>query len=205
MRVSKKFAARSIFILTLSFVILSLSRDSLRSQFGDKSASIGVRAKEDGWSSIESAYFTIYYRPDANLKRIFGRINTRSFSVAHKPATDTLSSGLESKLAYRFDTMLCRVREILDMYPPSMHIVVRIFKNRKEVNSEYCRLTHFGDECRSFYIYSYNTIYTSEQDISDSIIAHEMAHALLDHYFSATPPEKVAEILAQNVDLHLDD
>jgi len=159
---------------------------------------------KEGWSIIQTAYFTVYYKPDANLKRITSRLNTRWFTVNHKPPSNALT-GPEEKLAYRLDMILTKVKEILDMYPANIHINLMIYKNRKEINGEYCKLSKTSDDCRSFYIYSYNTIYTSEQDISDSILAHEMTHALVDNYFSVTPPEKAAEILAQDVDLHLDD
>ena len=36
-----------------------------------------------------------------------------------------------------------------------------------------------------------------------NIIAHEMGHAIVDHYFAAIPPEKIRELLASYVDLHL--
>jgi len=188
----------------LGFLIASLvliSRPVLISRSVD--SNFIAEGLED-WSQLESGYFTVYYRPDANLKRIYNRINTRGFSVARNPPISALS-GPEAKLAYRLDLIFARVREILGMYPPGVHVNIKIFKNSREVNKEYCRLTRFGDECRSFYVYSNNTIYTSEQEISDSVLAHEMTHALVDHYFSTNPPEKVAEILAQNVDLSLDE
>ena len=57
---------------------------------------------------------------------------------------------------------------------------------------------------KAFYVYKYNTIYTSESDIEDSVIIHEMAHAIIDHYFSVIPPETVGEVLAAYVDAHLE-
>ena len=35
------------------------------------------------------------------------------------------------------------------------------------------------------------------------ILAHEMAHAVIDHYFGVKPPKATAEILAQYVDAHI--
>jgi len=176
-----------------------------RPEFTSRSADPGVAAEVfENWSRLDSVYFTVYYRPDANLKRMYNRINTRGFSVTSKPPVSTLS-GPEAKLAYRLDLIFTRVRDILGMYPPGVRVNIKIFKSAREVNNEYCRLTHVEDGCRSFYVYRDNTIYTSEAEVSDSILAHEMTHALVDHYFSTNPPEKVAEILAQNVDLSLDE
>ncbi len=58
---------------------------------------------------------------------------------------------------------------------------------------------------KSFYIHGYATIYTSMQDISDSVISHEMAHAVMDNYFKVMPPERAAEFLATYVDSHLEE
>ena len=188
--------------------LLVLSAAALMFLFLSRDVTAAADETERGWLETKSAYFTIQYRADVNLKRVVSRINSRGFSVAHNPpsaATLHALNGVEAKMAYRFDMIFARVKEILDMYPSNIHIKVKIFKNRRELNSEYCQLAPFGNTCMSFYIHAYDTIYTSEQDISDSIIAHEMTHALIDHYFAVTPPEKVAEMLAQNVDLHLDD
>lgn len=54
-------------------------------------------------------------------------------------------------------------------------------------------------------MHGFNTIYSSMQDVSDSNISHEMAHAVIDDYFKVAPPEKTAELLAVYVDSHLDE
>ena len=160
--------------------------------------------EQDDWLSFQTAYFTVYYKPDVNLKRVLGRLSSRDLPYSRNTPTYTLS-GVEAKLAYRFDVLFMRVKDILGMNIDKTDIKIRIHKNRKNVNAELCYLNSADEACRSFYVYRYNTIYTSEQDITDSIVAHEMAHAVIDNYFSTTPPEKTAEILATNVDAHLDD
>jgi Zn-dependent peptidase ImmA (M78 family) len=37
------------------------------------------------------------------------------------------------------------------------------------------------------------------------VIAHELGHAVCDHYFLVIPPEKVREMLASYVDAHLEE
>lgn len=158
----------------------------------------------ESWPSFQSAYFTVYHEPDVNLKRVLNRLSTRGIPQEKNPPSYAFG-GLEAKVAYRLDRIFSRAKEILGATPAGVHINIRIFKNRKGLNDKYCLLSRRSDSCKSFYVYRYNTIYTSEQDITDSLIAHEMAHALIDNYFSTTPPEEMAEILATNVDLHLDD
>ena len=85
-----------------------------------------------------------------------------------------------------------------------MELKIKIFRNREELSQEYTRLFGATQRYKSFYIHSLETIYTSMQDISDSVIAHEMAHAVIDNYFQVIPPEKTAELLATYVDSHLE-
>jgi hypothetical protein len=157
------------------------------------------------WTTISSSYFTIYLEPDVSLKRVFSRINRRGFYTgAARQRMNSLDS-LEEKIAYRMDILLERVKKVLDTYPAIANIKVRVFKNRQDLQDEFYRITFRRSPVRSFYVHRYRTIYTSEVDISDSVIAHEMGHAVVDHHFQAVPSEKVGEMLATYVDLHLDE
>lgn len=155
------------------------------------------------WSVIESGYFTIYYRPDANLKTIAKRLKKRFY--VDKLAHSNPSREPSKRIAGRLDSLFRRAKEILGMYPRQIHASIKIFKNRKELEEEYYRLFNERKSLKSFYVYRYNTIYTDEKDISDSVIAHEMGHLIVDHYFSVRPPEKVRELLSSYVDMHLDE
>ena len=163
-----------------------------------------LASMQDGWSTIESKYFTIYLEAGVDAKRVQRRLNDRMFYTypAHRPDK---SAGNEEKIAYRMDTLLERVKDILGIYPASMRVQIKIFKTRRELNDEFARIVARRQEIKSFYVHKYETIYASEADINDSIIAHEMGHAVVDHYFMVIPPEKFAEMLASYVDLHLDD
>jgi hypothetical protein len=93
---------------------------------------------------------------------------------------------------------------VLDMHPKTPKIKIKIFKDRYGLNEEFAKIFDKPGDHKSFYIYEHNAIYTSESDIEDSVIIHEMAHAIIDHYFSVIPPETVGEILATYVDAHLE-
>ena len=173
------------------------------------------------WSTLETGYITVYYSPDSDLDKMESSLRRRvSFFSSDEPGD---GAPVEDKIRYQLDALFRRSRDILDMRPTDMHLIIKVFKTRKELNDEYSRIFKEDEErpedvesaegtetlkepredFRSFYINKYNTIYTSEEDISDSVIAHEMAHAIVDHYFAVIPPEKVRELLASYVDLHL--
>ncbi|MCP3933600.1 MAG: hypothetical protein GY705_31420 [Bacteroidetes bacterium] len=40
-------------------------------------------------------------------------------------------------------------------------------------------------------------------DVHSGMIAHELAHAIIDHYLIIPPPKETAEILARYVDTHM--
>jgi len=39
--------------------------------------------------------------------------------------------------------------------------------------------------------------------LNENILAHEMGHCIIDHYFVILPPRKIQEMLAVYVDIHL--
>jgi len=156
------------------------------------------------WDTIESAYFTIYCRPEANLKAIREKLRRRRFYIGRglKPKP---SSSPQEKIAYRIDLIFNRARDILDKRPRNMDDKIKIFKDRSELNDEYYSIFGQRKNFKSFYIHKYETIYTNESDISDSVMAHEMGHAIVDHYFVVSPPEKIKEMLSSYVDMHLEE
>jgi len=153
---------------------------------------------------IRSVYFDIYVSPGVDLNRTYKRINRRYFPITYGRKPDSLASA-EEKIAYRMDALMERVKQILDIYPQGVRINIKIFKTRKELNDFYGSIFKTNSNYNSFYINKLKTIYISEQDVSDSILAHEIGHVVVDHYFKVVPSETVREMLATYVDLHLDD
>lgn len=166
--------------------------------------SLSSQTEYNSWSTIESKYFTIYLEPGVDARRVQRRLNQRSFYTYAGGKPDKFASN-EEKIASRMDTLLERVKTILGIYPVSMNVKIKIFKTRQELNHEFINVVKRVEDVKSFYVHRYQTIYVSEADINDSIVAHEMGHAVVDHYFQVIPPAKLAEMLAQYVDLHLED
>jgi len=207
--IPKNSRSTQVFILSLLFYLFIYSSCQFAQEYQSREGaffeqSALQQADSDSWTTIRSSYFTIYLEPEVNLKRVYSRINTRSFYTGAGHRVDSLAS-VEEKIGYRMDVILERVKKVLDTYPAITNIKVKIFKNRKDLQDEYCRITMRRSPVRSFYVHQYNTIYTSEADINDSVVAHEIGHAVVDHYFQAVPSEKMGEMLATYVDLHLDE
>lgn len=158
----------------------------------------------DGWAAIESAFFTIQVQSGCDLKALEKKLKKRYFYFAARPLLDPLST-MEERLAYRFDLLFLKTKDILDMDIPAVNIKVKIYQNKEDMLDEYYRIFKEKEITEAFYVYKFNTIYANERDISDSVMVHEIAHAITDHYFAIHPPPKIKEIISQYVDEHLED
>ena len=57
----------------------------------------------------------------------------------------------------------------------------------------------------AFYSHGMAGIYLTTERLNAGILAHEIAHAVINAYFVTPPPAKMQEILSQYVDRHLND
>lgn len=162
-------------------------------------------ADTEEWLNIPSASFTVLYKPGVNLKRIESRLRYSAFPVSRelKELYTSPTYDINRRIANRLEALLQRVKSILGMNP-AMSLNIRIFRTHQELREEYYRLFRNSQDYPAFYIHGLKTIYTSEQDMLDLVIAHEMGHAVIDHYFNVIPPEKIAETIASYVDSHLE-
>jgi len=170
----------------------------------DKSAETSNEISKQGkWLVAGGEYVTIYYDEAADLKAIERRLRRKIFFFGESRSREDLSE--PQKVLHRLDLIFNKAQQILEMHPANIHIKVKIFSSQEELDDLYYTLFKTRVNFKGFYIHAHNTIYTAEDSISDSVIIHEMGHAIVDHYFSMTPPPKVGELLAQYVDMHLED
>tara|TARA_Y100000031_G_scaffold144743_1_gene176601 strand:- start:444 stop:941 length:498 start_codon:yes stop_codon:yes gene_type:complete len=165
-----------------------------------------VYSEAEEWDVFSSRFCTVFYEKDVDLQLISRRVNLR-FSDFYSPRRFIEDPDLEVEdiLVGKFDAIFNRVEEVLDMYPSRIHVAIKIFKTKKALDATYEEIFGEANSARSFYIYKTNTIYTVESEIDEAILAHEMAHCVIDHYFVILPSRKIQEILAVYADVHLKD
>ena len=155
---------------------------------------------------IESKFCTILCGPDVDIKELNRKIKIPSYDILLSEGRYLReNSSTEDQLAEKFDAIFQKVEQILDMYPRRIHLTVKIYKDQSQLDDSYVQLFGALDEKEriSFYVHKYTTIYTTEQVIREGVLAHEMGHAVVDHYFLILPPEKIKELLSQVVEIHL--
>ena len=189
--------------ITILFIIISLFQLG-----GVCQAKNTEKLAGSGWKVIESRYCNILCHPDVDIKRVNNKIRIKLYDVVlDKSFYSSKNNSTEKQVAEKFDRIFVKAERVLDMYPRKIHLTVRIYKNQSQLDNGYART--FGEPNRkrriAYYVHKYTTIYVTERVIRAGVLAHEMGHAITDHYFLIRPPENVRELLAQYVELHLED
>lgn len=154
-----------------------------------------------GARKITGRYLVIYYAPQLDATALAQQLNV---GVADKILSGGSTSMEITDLADMLDTLFLRTCDILDMRLYSFQGNIKICRDYSHLSQVYNNI--FNSELkgmRSFYIYELNTIYVSPESFQRGILGHEIAHAIISHYFVVQPPVKIAEILAGYVEYQL--
>lgn len=167
------------------------------------------------WETLKAKYLTVTYEniEDLNLfdEKIDFSADANSFSSflsAHQPSGTKLRgmkierTALENQVIQKMDALVEKVQLILDMRKP-MNVIVKLYPDKTALQGAYFNIYKKKREFRAWYIFEYNTIYLNVQDLFAEMLAHEIAHAIIDNYLSVKPPRATAEILARYVGKHL--
>lgn len=156
------------------------------------------------WALAKSRYVTLQYSSKANLLRDFNSGITFSRKLRYsleKKNTVTVEDEVLAKLDIIFE----KAETVLDMFPANMHLTVVLLPSRNEVAATYKK--KYGKNVNNIAYYSLkeDTIYISVNDASLRVVAHEIGHAIVDHYFQVRPPYTIHELMAQFTEQHIDD
>jgi hypothetical protein len=157
------------------------------------------------WKMLETKYLILRYQSESDLK-------TAEKKIDFKASSDSFASFLDKKkpgevphqeLIKSLDALFEKVQLILDMRKPIKKVSLRMFPDETTLHEMYFKIYKKKRALRAWYIFEYNTIYVNVQDLFPGMLAHEIAHAIVDNYMSVRPPRATAEILARYVDAHL--
>jgi hypothetical protein len=149
----------------------------------------------------ESKLVTIHYNDEHLLDEFEDRIRPSGFTYALNTIfLGESGASKDASLGEFVDTLFKRVQQILGMPQPSLRVKIQLLKDQKDVSWTFASITGKPTKAPAFYWKKTNTIYLQPQKLSTGILAHEMAHVIIDHYFVIRPPSKIAEMLCQYVD-----
>ena len=165
----------------------------------------GATAGAAPWKVVKTRYLNLHYQYPSDIEQFDAAIKP----VKHLSGFSSFSAGEPKQgrfgpLSDKVDRLVEKVQLILDMRKP-IRINVRIHSNKKALHDTYFKLFRKRRKLRAWYIFERNTIYVNVKDLFSGMLAHEVAHAVIDNYMDARPPRATAEILARYVDGHLNE
>jgi hypothetical protein len=152
---------------------------------------------------IKSRYATLHYATKQLLSDFNDqiRLGRKLNFIARKKNIITL----EDEVLAKIDTIIEKAEVILDMFPNNMHIRIELLETSKDVNRIYKQ--RYGKKAKhiAYYSLAEDTIYISVDDARLRVLAHEVGHAIVDHYFKVRPPYNIHELMAQFTEKHISD
>ena len=158
---------------------------------------------ESAWGGQQkSRYATIVY-PNMQVLQEFNdnlRLN-RKLNYAMRKNVVTVADEVLAKL----DIIIEKVQIVLDMFANYYHVRVVLLPDDDDVVRVYKqkygkRVNHIA-----YYSLSEKTIYISVDDTNLRVVAHELGHSVVDHYFKVRPPYNIHELMAQFAEKHVTD
>ncbi|MCJ7773698.1 MAG: hypothetical protein MUP22_11275 [Desulfobacterales bacterium] len=158
------------------------------------------------WQSHETKYTIIQYKSAKDINKFDKSIDFSpdKFSIKGLFIAGDSNDPMGS-ITQKIDALFEKVQQILDMRKKIKKVTINIYPDEKQFHEAYYNITWTKCLVRSWYLFEKNTIYINVNDIHEGILAHEMAHSIINNYLDVRPPRATAEILAVYVDQHLFD
>jgi hypothetical protein len=146
-------------------------------------------------------FASIHYQEPGQLDRLAQKIQPAALTVSlNQIFMGSTRSIHEAKAGRYVDQLFQRVQAVLEMPKHDMKVQIRLYRDQADLSAAFEQITARHTQAPAFYWKETNAIYLNLERISVGILAHEMAHAVIAHYFIISPPEKVSELLCQYVD-----
>jgi hypothetical protein len=107
---------------------------------------------------------------------------------------------LEDEVSNKVDLVYGRVQEILDMHTRRNDLTIVLLPSEAEVLLAYQQQYTRHADYIAYYSPETNSIYFAVDKVNVRVLAHELAHVVIHHFFQKRPPERVHELLAQHVE-----
>ncbi len=178
---------KKIFLATAFFIIIS---------------SFVFAQEENLYLVAEGKYFSIYGSKNLDILSLLEKINFNYF--LHIGVTSkNVGQDLKALLADTLDTLYLEVSDILDIHIYSYHGKIYFFPDKSYVSKAAKRYSKKDFSQEGFYLHQKNAVYISSAELTLGVLAHEVSHAIISHYFVVPPPVKVQEVLAGYVEYSL--
>ena len=158
------------------------------------------------YPKIETRYTVLHYNTLNDLKKFHGKIDyPRDEPNLKRPFSPSEYKDLIDSIKKKVDVIHARVQEILDIRKRIAKVNINLYHGKRfdEAFHRVAGVERHSRPIRSWYLFEIKTIYIDVDNVHEGVLAHEMAHHIIDHYLTFRPSKAIAEILAYYVDKHL--
>ncbi len=150
----------------------------------------------------KSRYATISYANNELLQEFNDNLRlNRKLNFAMRKNVVTVADEALAKV----DIIIEKVQIVLDMFPDFYHVRLVLLPDEDDVARVYKRKYGKRVDHIAYYSLSEKTIYLSVDDLRLRVLAHEIGHSVVDHYFKVRPPYNIHELMAQFAEKHVTD
>lgn len=158
---------------------------------------------KDGLELItKTRYFELYGEKKLNLEFLLNQLNFAYFLSLDAYYVEEIKS-TEDLLARTIDAIFLEINDSLGLTVDNYFGTIRFMKDHDQLKEVFYSIFRAEFKERAFYFYEGDTIYISLPDMTLGMLGHEMAHAIISHYFVVPPPKKLQEVLSGYVEFKL--
>jgi hypothetical protein len=151
---------------------------------------------------LKTRYTTIVYKKEDLLRKFNKEVSLGSLSYLMR---NTRNITAEDEVKNKVDAIIEKVESVLEMFPKNLRFTVILLPGEKDVQRVYREKYRAEVDYIAFYSPRDETVYVSVDDVRRGVLAHELAHVVIDHYYGVPTPVRIHEILAQFAESHLED
>ncbi len=152
---------------------------------------------------IKSRYATIIF----NDKKLLSEFNEELYlgrKLGRMLRKDNIVT-VEDEILAKVDLIIEKAEVVLDMFPNGLHITLVLLPDQSDVVRVYKSKYGKNVDHIAYYSLSEKTIYISVDDTSLRVLAHEVGHAIVDHFYKVRTPYTIHELMAQFTERHIRD
>ncbi len=151
----------------------------------------------------KSRFTTLHYSNPELLKAFNEHLRLGGKLKRNLRKKDILT--IEDEVLAKLDTLVEKAEMVLAMFPDQLSINIVLLESGGEVSRVYKEKYGKDADHIAYYSLSEDTIYISVKDTRLRVLAHEIGHAVVDHYFNVRPPYNIHELMAQFTEKHITD
>lgn len=144
---------------------------------------------------LKTSYATISYDNDDVLSKFNKKIylSRQLRLMLRNKKIFTVQDEVKGKV----DLVVEKIESVLEMFPDVLYFNMNVLETSGDVQKVY--QTKYGRRVDHIAYYSLKekTIYISTEDANLRVMAHEIGHVVIDHYYKTPTPSKIHEVLAQ--------